>query len=89
MGHGTQCVSVVGIARMVRQGLFNGPVSFRLSVPFIDRYSSAQRVCCGGTHTCAAPAWRTAARRSAANASSVTLSADVGSRTQPDLLMRV
>jgi len=51
MGHGTECVSVVGIARMVRQGLFNGPVSFRLSVPFIDRYSSAQRICSGGTHT--------------------------------------
>ena len=59
-----------------------------MSHPCIDRCSSVRRVCCPAgrryrpTAAAAQQQRRTAARRSAANAGSVTLSADVGSWTQ-------
>ena len=62
-------------------------LSVCLSVPSIDRCSSVRRVAAvglsGGRHrSTVGPPGAAAARRTAANASSVMSSADVGSRTQ-------
>jgi len=74
-------------SRGTRQGLCNGTVSVRLSIQAINRCSSVQRVCCCGfggqeisIDCCTAGA--AAARRSAANASSVTFTAAVEGWTQ-------
>jgi len=66
----------------MRQGLCNGTVSVRLSVPFIDHCSSVRRVCCRRYRSIAArPApssnGAAAARWSAVKASSVTFTAAV------------